>query len=531
MSKVVCDICGTAFAETANQCPICGTAKTESTRPVAGAEGESAGYAYVKGGRFSQSNVRRHNSGKQELPRTVEERKPSREQQPHEEMEERVMAQEKPQRNPRPAPVEEEQERAQRTPRKQKREEPENEQPSNIGLIIIVVILLLAIIGVCAYIAIHWINANNEKKANNSTTNPSSSSSQFVEIPCTSILIPGAPSYTITDLSQTVMIEVICEPSNTTDLLNWDYDASIVDVTKSGSQWVITPVGSGETVITVSCGDQTASITVICDISNIPCKGVAIDGPASYNFTTLADSATLNVICDPVSTTEERIWTYDASVVSVTQTDSGWVITPVASGETDVTVSCGDYSASVKVTVDLDAGFVLEWACDSDITLTGYGTKWRIYKATEAVDISKIQFSSSDESIATVQNGYVYIWKNGDATITAAYGNQVITMTVRARKVEPPAEGQPNCTIYTNYGTSGSEFTIYVGDVLRLHLRDEEGNKLTDVTFSSANEEYLTVDAEGRITIVAPNKNGTYIYIEYQGYVFKCLVRVYEKTT
>lgn len=60
MSKIICDVCGTSYADTASQCPICGTA-----RPVemtAGTDGsDQAEYTYVKGGRFSKGNVRKRN--------------------------------------------------------------------------------------------------------------------------------------------------------------------------------------------------------------------------------------------------------------------------------------------------------------------------------------------------------------------------------------------------------------------------------------------------------------------------------------
>ena len=56
MSKIICDVCGSAYADTADQCPICGTAKrdTNATKPESQSEG---GYNYVKGGRFSHANV------------------------------------------------------------------------------------------------------------------------------------------------------------------------------------------------------------------------------------------------------------------------------------------------------------------------------------------------------------------------------------------------------------------------------------------------------------------------------------------
>lgn len=510
MSKVICDVCGTAYAETADQCPICGTAKTIDTRPAPGTAGEGSGYAYVKGGRFSQSNVRKKNAGKQQLPRTVEQPRPRRTQENTQQ-----------------------EEKQQRPPRKPRRDEPENEQPSNIGLIIIVVVLLLAIISLCAYVAIRFINMNNSRKANEATAT-SSSSSVLQNIPCTGISIPGAPSYTMTDLSDQVVIEVVCQPSDTTDMLNWNYDDSVVDVSRSGNSWIIKPVGSGETTVEVSCGGYSASVTIVCNIQNVPCNGIAIEGAEEHIFTSATEQLRLNVVCDPASTTEAVSWDYDENIVSIAQDGDQWVVIPVASGETTATVTCGGYSDSIHIVCDLNSGFVLKWAVEPgadgsyDITLKGYGTRWRIYNGE--VDVSRISFSSSDETVATVENGYVYIWKNGNVIITAAYGNQVIRMTVRAREVEEQVTPvEPDYFIYTQYGQeTDNDVTIYVGDVLRFSLRDKDGIKVTEgLTFRVSDDTVLSVSEDGRVTALSAGR--AYIYIEYQGVEYKCVIRVHER--
>ena len=553
MSKVVCDICGTAYAETADQCPICGAAKTENTRPVAEAETETTGYAYVKGGRFSQSNVRRHNSGKQELPREVEAPKEEPQQEKAEEVvaapvvEEEMFAN-KPERKPRPAPAPKKKAPQGKKPQAKKpqnqksaQQAPEDEQPSNLALIIIVVVLLLAIIGVGAYVAMSFVNANNAKKANEGTTAPSSSSSSVVNVPCTGLTIPGAPNYTISDLSQTINIEVKSQPANTTDMLNFDYDDQIIRVEKSGNQWIITPVGNGETTLTFSCGDQVASIQIVCNMP-IPCTSVTIDGPARYAFTKLEESAVLNVIVNPNGTTDELTWEYgEEGIVVVAQENGQWVMRPVASGQTIVTVKCGEYSYPINVEVDLIAGFELKWTCapyqgEYDYTLSGYGTKMLIYKAGDIVPLSDITFTSSNEEVATVKDGYVYIWKNGKATITASYGNKTsVPLTIRATNVDAPAPGEPVYIVRTNYGTSGADVTLRLGETVKLYLylcneNGEPVEKVTEgVTFSVAEgEECISVDENGKVTTLAVIKAGTYVYVEYQGHVYKCLIRVRE---
>ena len=68
MSKIICDICGTSYPETASQCPICGCVRPGDFQRVSDEsknEGNNAsGYTYVKGGRFSKTNVKKRNSGK-----------------------------------------------------------------------------------------------------------------------------------------------------------------------------------------------------------------------------------------------------------------------------------------------------------------------------------------------------------------------------------------------------------------------------------------------------------------------------------
>ena len=62
MSKVICDICGTSFPESATQCPICGCVRPAEVVSVPDSdEPVTTGYTYVKGGRFSKANVRKRN--------------------------------------------------------------------------------------------------------------------------------------------------------------------------------------------------------------------------------------------------------------------------------------------------------------------------------------------------------------------------------------------------------------------------------------------------------------------------------------
>ena len=64
MSKINCDVCGTVYPETASQCPICGCVRAVDSIPSDNLDAQESSYTYVKGGRFSRSNVRKRNQGK-----------------------------------------------------------------------------------------------------------------------------------------------------------------------------------------------------------------------------------------------------------------------------------------------------------------------------------------------------------------------------------------------------------------------------------------------------------------------------------
>ena len=67
MSKIICDICGTRYPDTAEQCPICGHIREGDVQPVddffAMEEEPVETYQKVRGGRFSKSNVEKRTKG------------------------------------------------------------------------------------------------------------------------------------------------------------------------------------------------------------------------------------------------------------------------------------------------------------------------------------------------------------------------------------------------------------------------------------------------------------------------------------
>lgn len=237
MSKIICDVCGTTYPDTAQQCPICGSARPEaaqnapSAEPGAGAQ-EAAGYNYVRGGRFSKSNVKKRNRAVPAKPQA--------------------------------APVE-------KQPEKQgkKKENPR----SNRGLIILALILLLAIVAVAVFIYVRFFH-QPEQKGNIPTlpttqqteptgrvTDPTTTDPAQAEVPCTGLTLRDS-RIDLDAAGRAWLLEVKTVPANSTEPVTFaSSDTRVATVTDAGR---VEAVGPGQATITITCGSQTVECRVVC---------------------------------------------------------------------------------------------------------------------------------------------------------------------------------------------------------------------------------------------------------------------------
>ena len=229
MSKIICDVCGTSYSETATQCPICGCVRPGDAATVAGDTNDletpvSGTYNYVKGGRFSKSNVRKRNNGvtlKTVTPKSNEQ--------------------------------------IQETDNKK------NEKP----FVIAVIALLLAIIAIVVYIAVRFFAAGGFNGFDNpvTTEDTTASSTQeqtqttILEIPCEELTL-SKTTITFDKAEAAVLLTAAPNPEDTTyEITFQSEDETVATVSADGK---VIAVGPGETVITVVCGDVTAQCNVIC---------------------------------------------------------------------------------------------------------------------------------------------------------------------------------------------------------------------------------------------------------------------------
>lgn len=313
MSKVICDVCGTAYPETASQCPICGSAKNSAEQTAAGnpenAE-SSASYAYVKGGRFSKKNVRRRSRGGS-APTTAQRRSGS------------------------------------------SRSVQEDNEPNNTGLVIVVILLLVAIVCVLIYIGIHFFGPKNTPAdptgSGTSQVTPKPGESEDpgddpIRIPCTAIQLSNLALEL--KVGETYTITTQLSPENTTDTVAFiSAEPAIAAVDPITGE--VTMISEGQTVITVICGDITAECTVKTPETVDPGDDPVVPGEFNFEWNTIY--TTDNGDGDTTLNAQGKTWKAYKSSLDIDPTLITWtsdnpeiatikdgVVTAVAPGNTKV---------------------------------------------------------------------------------------------------------------------------------------------------------------------------------------------------
>lgn len=237
MSKIICEICGTVYPDNATMCPICGcprAAGEEMELPAdeALAAGAARTAQRVKGGRFSNKNVKKRNRAA-----TAEAPRPSAK---------------KPEKDP-------------------------EEKKSNRGLVIAVVILLIAVILMAVYLFVTYFGGGGRADKPTETTAAATSASTDASTTaatdetgaaCTDIDISGVDLAAGVDLEvggRSWRMVVTAVPEDTVDALTYrSSDESVVTLSVEGGRVEIIPVGAGSATVTVSCGTVTKEFKVEC---------------------------------------------------------------------------------------------------------------------------------------------------------------------------------------------------------------------------------------------------------------------------
>lgn len=235
MNKVICDICGTSYPETAEQCPICGYTGNRQHFAAADTPAEAASPApaketRVKGGKFSTANVRKRNKNAGTYQ-----------------------------------------------PRQEKggafSEEEEQGSDGNKLLIVLLSILIVVLLALAGFIFTRFflpgLQAGEEESTITTTEDTSeqteSTSEEITEpptVPCESLELVSDETADLYGIGQYYLVNVEFLPANTTDELV--YSSSDETVAVINDEGRVEVVGQGTVTITVTCGPQQVTCTLNC---------------------------------------------------------------------------------------------------------------------------------------------------------------------------------------------------------------------------------------------------------------------------
>lgn len=398
MNRIICDICGSEYAENADRCPICSYPR-QGNEKLVDAGAAAAAQSKVKGGRFSDKNVKKRRKAQRKAAESAEE----------------------PEGNP------------------------------NKPLWIVIAILLVAIALVSLYIGVRFFRGRDAYRGAQTTaaTTLPTETTQPPTVPCAGISLETSV-IALDDAGQEHRIVLTLLPEGTTDTITYvSSDPSVVTVSETG---VLTAVGPGQATVTITCG----AVQEVCD-----------------------------VIC----------W-FEAETTAPSETTA-----PTEPPETTKATQPAVSAEPAVLTLD-----------QSDVSFFTLGEAFtlRVTLGETSVGRSKVTWTSSDPSVATVEKGLVTAVGKGTATITAEYDGQKATCIIRCRFED------------TSWRASSTDVTLSVGESFRLTVTNGSG-ETADAIWIMDTDGVVSVDGS---TITGRAPGTVTLTATVDGVTVSCIVRV-----
>ena len=279
-------------------------------------------------------------------------------------------------------------------------------------------------------------------------------------------------------VGETAQLTATVKPDDATDKnVAWaSSDESVAKV----SNGKVTAVKSGKATITAKCGDKIAECAVTV---TVPTGSVTLD--KTTLSLAVGETEQLTATVKPDDATDKNV-TWTSSDESVAKVDNGKV-TAVNAGKAIIIAKCGGKTAECAVTVTVPTGSVTLDKTSLSLAVGETAQLTATVKPDDATD-KNVAWTSSDASVAKVDNGKVTAVKSGKATITARCGDKTAECAVTV--------AVPVSSITLDKTT----LSLAVGEsaILTATVKPDDATDKT-VTWSSSDESVVKVD-NGKVT-------------------------------
>ena len=310
-----------------------------------------------------------------------------------------------------------------------------------------------------------------------------------------------------------IKVEAFAMPENAENrAITWESSDESVATVNNGE---IKGVGKGEAEITISSVYTKGVSTKIKVIVTKPVAGISLNKTLAE--TNVGGKIVLEATVTPADANNQKlIWT--SSDEKIATVDNG-VVTTKSRGEVVITVSTvdGGYTATCRINViqpvthiklDSDAYYLYK---GEPITI-----KFEVYP--ENANDKTLTWTSSDETVLTVENGVVTPLKPGTAEITVTDSTGVIKVKVIATVVSK----------VTGVTISKEEVTLKMGETAALEATIQPEDA-TNKNFSwSSSDEAVAVIKNGIVTPVSAGTTIITVTTDDGKFMATCLVTVTE---
>ncbi len=284
-------------------------------------------------------------------------------------------------------------------------------------------------------------------------------------------------SVLLSAIGESIVVTVSVFDANDVEILDadltWTSDDSTVAVVDS--EGVITARMNGETRVTITYSDITASVAVT--VAQRAERIVVM--PESAVLSSIGDSIVVTVTVLDANETEIEdaplAWASDDPAVATV--DAEGVITARMNGETRVTVNHGELSAAVSVIVAQNTGQIV--VMPESVTLSAIGESIvvtvSVFDANDMVILdADLTWTSDDPTVASVDDrGVITARMNGETRVTVTYRDlsAYIAVTVAQRPARIVAT--PGKVQLTSFGEM-VELTVIVFDANDVEILDAD---------------------------------------------------------
>ena len=288
---------------------------------------------------------------------------------------------------------------------------------------------------------------------------------------------------------QTEKLVVTYNPEDTTDdkTINWESsDKNIAEISADGT---ITAKNVGTATITAK---TTTGKTANCVVTVLPVELNSISIKEQNVTLNKNENKNLTITYNPENTTDDKTVTWEVADTNIVTIDETGKITPVNAGTTTITAKVGDKTATTTVTVVIPLESINLNETDKKLLKNETLDLSVIYNPEDTTDDKTVEWSSTDETVAKVEDGKVTALSSGTTYIKAKVGDKEASCKVSV--IVP----------LTGIKLNKENVVLLKGqtDTLITTFTPEDTTFVGKASYKSSDESIITVNEDGKLTAI-----------------------------